>query len=133
MSKNNKGCGCGYLYGAQSAVEVQKNEEGVTPSVDLLRLGFYALSDAVRLEIVRLLIDNEEMCACKFTDIFKISQPNLSFHLKILRNADIVKTRRKGTWMNYSINYDNILMQTLIPILKKKLENANDNTKVNSF
>ena len=87
-------------------------------STDKLRDIFYALSDKVRLEIIRLLIDNGEMCVCKFQEIFKISQPNLSFHLGILRKAGLVKTRRKGTWMNYSLNGENPALKDLVPLIK---------------
>ena len=87
-------------------------------SIDKLRDIFYALSDKVRLEIIRLLIDNGEMCVCKFQEIFKISQPNLSFHLSILRKANLVKTRRKGTWMNYSLNGENSALNDLILLIK---------------
>ncbi len=87
-------------------------------SIDRLRDVFYALSDKIRLEIIRLLIDNREMCVCKFQEIFKISQPNLSFHLGILRKAGLVKTRRKGTWMNYSLNGENPALKDLVPLIK---------------
>ena len=88
-------------------------------SIDGLRDFFYALSDKIRLDIISLLIDNGEMCVCKFQEIFKISQPNLSFHLGILRKSGLVKTRRKGTWMNYSLNYENEVLKNVIPLIKK--------------
>ena len=88
-------------------------------SADKLRDVFYALSDKIRLEIIRLLIDNEEMCVCKFQEIFEISQPNLSFHLSILRKASLVKTRKKGTWMNYSLNGENPILNDLVSLIKK--------------
>ena len=87
-------------------------------SIDRLRDIFYALSDKIRLEIIRLLINNGEMCVCKFQEIFKISQPNLSFHLSILRKANLVKTGRKGTWINYSLNGENQVLKDLIPLIK---------------
>jgi ArsR family transcriptional regulator len=99
-----------------------KSAGGITAgdmSIDKLRDVFYALSDRVRLEIIRLLIDNGEMCVCKFQEIFKISQPNLSFHLGILRKAGLVKTRRNGTWMNYSLNGENPVLKDLVPLIKK--------------
>ncbi|MGC8554977.1 MAG: ArsR/SmtB family transcription factor [Candidatus Acidulodesulfobacterium sp.] len=88
-------------------------------SLDNLRDIFYALSDNIRLEVISMLIDNGEMCVCKFQEIFKISQPNLSFHLGILRKSGLVKTRRKGTWMNYSLNYENEFLKNLILLIKK--------------
>jgi ArsR family transcriptional regulator len=87
-------------------------------SIDGLRDIFYALSDKIRLEIIRLLIDNGEMCVCKFQEIFTISQPNLSFHLGILRKTGLVKIRRKGTWVNYALNGENQALNALIPLIK---------------
>ena len=87
-------------------------------SIDALREVFYALSDKIRLEIINLLIDRGEMCVCKFQEIFAISQPNLSFHLGILRKTGLVKTRRKGTWMNYALNVENPILNALIPLIK---------------
>jgi ArsR family transcriptional regulator len=105
----------------QDLLEDLKDGEVLTDRnapIDGLRDIFYALSDKIRLEIIRLLIDNGEMCVCKFQEIFKISQPNLSFHLGILRKANLVKTRRKGTWMNYSLNIENTVLNALIPLIK---------------
>ncbi|MCL4427844.1 MAG: metalloregulator ArsR/SmtB family transcription factor [Deltaproteobacteria bacterium] len=95
-----------------------KNTEKHDRSIDELRDIFYALSDKIRLEIIILLIDNEEICACKFQDFFKISQPNLSFHLRILRKSNLVKTQRKGNWIHYSLNGGNHLLNVLIPLIK---------------
>jgi len=114
MDRNNSGS-------IKSSIENLKDGKtfmGNDISIEALRDIFYALSDRIRLEIIRLLIDNGEMCVCKFQEIFKISQPNLSFHLGILRKSNLVKTRRKGTWMNYSLNGENLLLNFLIPIIK---------------
>ena len=110
----------------KEALKILESENDVEPidifeeiSIGRLRDIFYALSDKVRLEIISLLIDNGEMCVCKFQEIFKISQPNLSFHLGILRKSGLVTTRRKGTWMNYSLNGENEVLKNLIPLIKK--------------
>jgi ArsR family transcriptional regulator len=103
----------------ESAEDVESIDISKDISIDGLRDIFYALSDKVRLEIISLLIDNGEMCVCKFQEIFKISQPNLSFHLGILRKSGLVQTRRKGTWMNYSLNGEHEVLKNLIPLIKK--------------
>lgn len=69
---------------------------------DLQKL-FYALSDITRLRIVRILLDYQEVCVCQFQDIFKTSQPKISFHLRILKEAGIVKWKKKGKWVYYSL------------------------------
>lgn len=64
---------------------------------------FKALSDSNRLMIFEIL-QNGEKCACKILEALKISQPTLSHHLKILCDSGLVKFRREGKWMHYSID-----------------------------
>jgi len=64
---------------------------------------FKAIADQTRLNIVDLLSCGE-MCACQLLDNFKITQPTLSYHMRILCNSGIVNGRRDGAWMYYSIN-----------------------------
>lgn len=64
---------------------------------------FKAISDQTRLHIVDLL-SSGEMCACQLLDNFNITQPTLSYHMKILCDSGIVNGRRVGAWMYYSIN-----------------------------
>lgn len=64
---------------------------------------FYALSDKTRLRIVRILLDYPEVCVCQFQNIFKVSQPKISFHLRILRDAGIIRSQKKGRWTYYQL------------------------------
>jgi len=64
-----------------------------------------ALSDETRLKIVDILSCGE-MCACKILEQFSITQPTLSYHMKILTECEIVIGRRDGAWMHYSLNKD---------------------------
>jgi len=63
---------------------------------------FNALSDPIRLEIIQFLRDGEK-CVCEITPHLKLAQPVVSRHLKILKDAGLVKRRKKGTWHMYSI------------------------------
>jgi DNA-binding transcriptional ArsR family regulator len=63
---------------------------------------FNALSDPIRLEIIEFLRDGEK-CVCEITPHLKLLQPVVSRHLKILKNAGLVKRRKKSTWHMYSI------------------------------
>jgi len=63
---------------------------------------FNALSDPTRLEII-LFLRNGEKCVCEITPHLKLAQPVVSRHLKILKDAGLVKRRKKGTWHKYSI------------------------------
>ncbi|MCG5215840.1 ArsR/SmtB family transcription factor [Streptosporangium sp. KLBMP 9127] len=62
-----------------------------------------ALAHPVRLGIVRRLAREPDICACDFTDEFEVSQPTISAHLKVLREAGLVTTRREGTTICYSL------------------------------
>lgn len=62
-----------------------------------------ALGDETRLRILHLLVGSE-VCVCDLAAQLDITQPLLSFHLKTLRDAGLVRTRRDGRWMHYSID-----------------------------
>lgn len=62
-----------------------------------------ALSDETRLRILDMLAGGE-LCACKILEEFAITQPTLSYHMKILCESGLVVGRRDGVWMRYSIN-----------------------------
>jgi len=80
------------------------------PDVQLLA----ALADPVRLEILRELAGSAEVCACDFTSCCDVSQPTVSHHLKVLREAGIVTSERRGSWVYYHLAPD--LMQRLSAI-----------------
>jgi ArsR family transcriptional regulator len=64
---------------------------------------FKALSDETRLRIVSML-SNEKLCACKILEAFHITQPTLSYHMKMLVDTGLVTAIKEGSWMKYSIN-----------------------------
>jgi len=68
---------------------------------------FKALSDETRLAIVDMLRSGE-LCACKILENFQITQPTLSYHMKILTDCGLVCGRRDGAWVHYSLNGDNL-------------------------
>lgn len=61
-----------------------------------------ALADPVRLKILKLL-SHREMCVCELNVALDITQPTLSYHLKILEKEGLVKSRSRGKWKLYSI------------------------------
>ncbi|MDR2599924.1 MAG: metalloregulator ArsR/SmtB family transcription factor [Oscillospiraceae bacterium] len=69
---------------------------------------FKALSDPNRLMIVDMLSCGE-LCACVILEKFNITQPTLSHHMKNLCDSEIVKSRKEGKWMYYSLNEKTIL------------------------
>lgn len=64
---------------------------------------FKALGDSTRLDIVRLLMAGEK-CACVILEDVTCVQSTLSHHLKILGDARVIKSRKTGKWIHYSIN-----------------------------
>lgn len=64
-----------------------------------------ALSDPVRLRIVSLIASDTRgrTCVCDITPHFELSQPTISHHLKILKDAGLLHCERRGTWVYYWI------------------------------
>jgi DNA-binding transcriptional ArsR family regulator len=69
------------------------------PDVLLLQ----AAADPTRLAILRELSEEEAVCACDFTACCDVSQPTVSHHLKVLREAGWVDSERRGTWIWYRL------------------------------
>lgn len=64
-----------------------------------------ALADETRLEMFgRLLRTKGSICACDLEEGFDLAQPTISHHLKLLRDAGLVTTERRGTWIHYAAN-----------------------------
>ena len=74
---------------------------------------FYnALADETRLTILEMLT-KQEMCACELIVGVGLSQPTVSHHLKILRQAELINAKKDGKWVYYSLNTD--VFQSLFP------------------
>ena len=69
-----------------------------------LSRGLKALADPTRLRLLSLIAAHEdgEACVCELTEPLHLSQPTISHHLKILREAGLVTSRRRGTWAHYT-------------------------------
>ncbi len=67
---------------------------------------FKALSDPSRVAIVNRLAGAEEVCVCVFVNELGLSQPTVSHHLKVLRDAGLVGSERQGLWAYYYVNHD---------------------------
>jgi ArsR family transcriptional regulator len=76
-------------------------------SLDVVTI-FKALSEPIRVEVIQLLRE-QEMCVCDLVDHLKVSQSNLSFHLKTLKNAGLVKSRQEGRWIYYRLNLSRLV------------------------
>src|ERR671934_2278882 len=64
-----------------------------------------ALGDPIRMQLVDVLRKHAgEVCVCELVPLFDLSQPTVSHHLKILRQAGIVGSERRGLWAYYYVN-----------------------------
>jgi len=76
-------------------------------AVELARL-FKAMGDPVRLRLLSLIASHEggEACVCDLTDVFELTGPTISHHLKVLREAGLITGERRGTWVFYRVRPD---------------------------
>ncbi|WP_029391285.1 ArsR/SmtB family transcription factor [Streptomyces xiaopingdaonensis] len=66
---------------------------------------FKALGDPVRLRLLSLIAAREggEICVCELTPAFDLTQPTVSHHLKLLKQAGLIASERRGTWVYYRL------------------------------
>lgn len=89
---------------------------GETPA--LVAELFKALGDETRLAIVQMLV-GKELCVCDILNAFDMSQPAISHHLKLLRQAGVVLDAREGKWIYYSLNPATInLMSAVLAVIQ---------------
>ena len=96
---------------------------GTSTALDLTRAArlFQALSDDTRLDILEML-RNGERCVCELTDTLDAAQSRLSFHLRVLKDAGIVRDRKDGRWVHYELDpeaFDE--METLVSAMKPRV------------
>jgi ArsR family transcriptional regulator, arsenate/arsenite/antimonite-responsive transcriptional repressor len=80
---------------------------------------FKALADPVRLRLLSLIASHAggEACVCDLTDVFDLSGPTISHHLKVLREAGLISGARRGTWVYYRVHPEALgrLSAVLVP------------------
>ena len=67
---------------------------------------FKAVADPVRLRLLSLIACHAdgESCVCDLTEAFDMSAPAISYHLRVLREAGLISSERRGTWIYYRVN-----------------------------
>ena len=67
---------------------------------------FKAVADPMRLRLLSLIAchDGGESCVCDLTAAFDVTAPTVSYHLRILREAELISAERRGTWVYYRVN-----------------------------
>jgi ArsR family transcriptional regulator len=97
---------------------LQREPLSVEQATELARL-FKAMGDPVRLRLLSLIAshDGGEACVCELTDVFDLSGPTISHHLKVLREAGLISGERRGTWVYYRVHPEALarLSAVLVP------------------
>jgi ArsR family transcriptional regulator len=74
------------------------------PDAAALAPAFKALGDPVRLRLLSMIAcAGDEICVCDLTGSFAVGGPTISHHLKVLREAGLVDSERRGTWVYYRV------------------------------
>jgi ArsR family transcriptional regulator len=100
-----------------------------------LVLIFKALSDDTRLRIIKLL-EEGELCVCDITAALDMVQPKVSFHLSALKEAGLIKDRKEGKWIHYSLNDKDLFRRMLILSVCERLQSdtqSGDRKRLNAF
>ena len=96
---------------------------------------FKALSDVTRLRIIKLL-EQGELCVCDITAALDMVQPKVSFHLSALKEAGLIKDRKEGKWIHYSLNEKDLFRRMLILSACERMQDkeiATDRTRLEAF
>src|SRR5512138_269543 len=84
---------------------------------------FKALSDETRLRIIKLL-EQGELCVCDITAALDMVQPKVSFHLSTLKEAGLIKDRKQGKWIHYSIDEKDLFRRMLILSASERMQGS---------
>jgi ArsR family transcriptional regulator, arsenate/arsenite/antimonite-responsive transcriptional repressor len=96
---------------------------------------FKALSDETRLRIIKLL-EEGELCVCDITAALDMVQPKVSFHLSALKEAELIKDRKQGKWIHYSLNEKDLFRRMLILSACERMQDgtiAGDRRRLDAF
>lgn len=96
---------------------------------------FKALSDETRLRIIKLL-EQGELCVCDITAALDMVQPKVSFHLSALKEAGLIRDRKEGKWIHYSLNEKDLFRRMLILSVCERMQKSTvsgDRTRLEAF
>ena len=90
---------------SRSCTPASTRSDGASASPQVAR----ALSDPIRVQLVDVLRRHAgKVCVCELTPLFDVSQPTVSHHLKVLREAGLVDVERRGLWAYYYVIPDQL-------------------------
>jgi ArsR family transcriptional regulator, arsenate/arsenite/antimonite-responsive transcriptional repressor len=96
---------------------------------------FKALSDETRLRILKLL-EGGELCVCDVVAALNMIQPQVSFHLRVLKKAALLKGRKQGKWMHYKIDDSDLFKRLILLSVLEKIPDGtleDDKERLESF
>jgi len=96
---------------------------------------FKALSDETRLRVIKLL-ENGELCVCDIFTALNMSQPKVSFHLNVLKEAGFLKDRKQGRWTHYRLDDSDFFRRFLLMSVLEKIPKetvAGDRNRLDDF
>lgn len=102
---------------------MQQTTVEIVKAAQVLKL----LGDKTRLTIISVL-HKQECCVCELVELFEMSQPSISQHLRKLKDAGLVAEERKGQWIYYSLNQSNEYY-SLIENILVHVHDQNENYK----
>ena len=84
-------------------VELAAAPSEVGDTVELLK----ALADPTRLSMVKTLMSHgAPVCICDLLSLYRLSQPTISHHMAVLKNAGLVESTKRGLWVHYALRAD---------------------------
>ncbi|NRD77030.1 metalloregulator ArsR/SmtB family transcription factor [Bacillus sp. BRMEA1] len=92
----------------ETELNIELQDISLDQMFEKYELKFKALADKKRLQILNVLTKNGSMCVCDLSPIIDMAQSKLSYHLKILLDANLIKKDTKGTWSYYELNQDEL-------------------------
>lgn len=90
------------------ALDLPMHDEKLDQTFSIYEKKFKALSDRKRLHIMYELTQAGELCVCDLTDKLSLPQSKLSYHLKILVDANLITKEIRGTWSYYKLNNEGV-------------------------
>jgi DNA-binding transcriptional ArsR family regulator len=92
---------------------------------------FAALGDGTRQQIILLFDPGEEICVNDIADLFRLSRPAISHHLKVLREAELLVCEKRGKQVYYRVNYDLCadVLQTVHTFVSRRVAQSRPQTR----
>ena len=90
-------------YNTDGSPRIDASEIGLLPNFKLKKITSVCktLGDPIRLQMLHLLLQKDDICTCEFQDILDLKQSAVSYHTKLLLNSGLIKMQHQGPWSHY--------------------------------